>query len=76
VKVQFSISFMLSIRSIIVKTLIGQVKFHIIHAKTLFLLSLANINKLKVYFNNFFNVIITLKGDILVIQRFKYLFFL
>jgi hypothetical protein len=46
------------------------------HAKTLFLLSLADINKLKVYFNNLFNVIITLKGDVLVIRRFKYLFLL
>jgi hypothetical protein len=46
------------------------------HAKTLFLLSLANINKLRVYFNNFFNIIVTLKGDVLVIRRFKHLFLL
>jgi alpha-N-acetylglucosamine transferase len=59
-----------------VETLISQVKFYIIYAKTLFLLSLANINKLRVYFNNLFNIIITLKGDILVIQRFKHLFLL
>jgi len=34
---------------------------------TLFLLSLANIDKLGVHFNNLFNVIITLKGDVLVV---------
>jgi hypothetical protein len=58
---------MSSIKSIIVKTLIKQVKFYIIYVKTLFLLSLADINKLKVYFNNLSNVIVTLKGDILVV---------
>jgi hypothetical protein len=46
------------------------------HAKTLFLLSLADINKLGVYFNNFSNVIVTLKGDILVIRRFRHSFLL
>ena len=45
VKVQFSISFTLSIRFAKVETLISQVEFYIIHAKTLFLLSLADINK-------------------------------
>ena len=50
-----------------VNTPIGQVEFHIMHAKTPFLLSLANINKLKVYFNNLSNVIVTLKGDVLVV---------
>jgi hypothetical protein len=51
-----------------VKTLIGQVKFYIIYAKTLFLLSLADIDKLRVYFNNFTNLLVTLIGyNILVI---------
>ena len=75
-KVQFSISFTLSIRFAIVNTLIGQVEFHIIHAKTPFLLSLADIDKLRVYFNNLSNIIVTLKGDILVIRRFRHLFLL
>jgi len=60
VKVQFSISFTLFIRFTMVKILIGQVKFHIMHAKTLFLLSLADIYKLRVYFNNLTNLLITL----------------
>jgi hypothetical protein len=67
---------MSSIKSIIVKTLIKQVKFYIIYVKTLFLLSLADINKLKVYFNNLSNVIVTLKGDIPVIRRFRHSFLL
>jgi hypothetical protein len=46
------------------------------YIKTLFLLSLADIDKLRVYFNNLFNVIITLKGDVLVIRRFRHLFLL
>ena len=59
-----------------VNTLIGQVEFYIMHAKTLFLLSLADMDKLGVYFNNLFNVLVTLKGDILVVRRFRHLFLL
>jgi hypothetical protein len=59
-----------------VETLIKQVEFYIIHAKTLFLLSLADIDKLRVYFNNFSNVIVTLKGNILVVRRFGHSFLL
>jgi len=59
-----------------VETLIGQVEFYIMIAKTLFLLSLADINKLGVYFNNLSNVIVTLKGDVLIVRRFSYSFLL
>jgi hypothetical protein len=64
------------IRFAIVKTLIGQVKFYIIYAKTLFLLSLADINKLRVYFNNLTNSLVTLTRSVLVIRRFSYSFLL
>jgi hypothetical protein len=67
VKVQFGIGFMSFIGFTIVETLIRQVEFHIIHAKTLFLFSLADMDKLKVYFNNLFNVIITPNSEVLVI---------
>ncbi len=67
VTIQFSISLTSLIRSIKVKTLIRQVEFHVILAKTLFLLSLEDINKLGVYFNNLTNYIITPKGDVLVV---------
>ena len=50
-----------------VNILIGKVKFYIIKVNTPFLLSLANINKLGVYFNNLINILIILKGNILVI---------
>ncbi len=50
-----------------VDTLIGKVEFYIIKANTPFLLSLANINKLGVYFNNLINMLITLKDNVLVI---------
>jgi hypothetical protein len=56
--------------------LIKQVEFYIILVKTLFLLSLTNINKLKVYFNNLINSLITLTRNILVICYFNYSFLL
>jgi len=46
------------------------------HAKTLFLLSLADIDKLKVYFNNLTNSLVTSTGSILVIRHFGYSFLL
>jgi hypothetical protein len=59
-----------------VETPIGQVEFHIMHAKTPFLLSLADMDKLGVYFNNLSNVIVTPKGDVPVIRRFRHSFLL
>ena len=59
-----------------VKTPIRQVEFHIIYTKTLFLLSLADMDKLGVYFNNLSNVIVTLKGDVPVVRRFGHSFLL
>jgi hypothetical protein len=56
--------------------LIKQVEFYIILIKTLFLLSLANINKLEVYFNNFTNSLITLTRNVLVVRHFNYSFLL
>ena len=77
VKVQFGISSTLFIRSIIVETLIGQVEFYIITLKTPFLLSLADINKLGVYFNNLTNLLITsTSNSVLVMRRFSYSFLL
>jgi hypothetical protein len=77
VKVQFGISFILFIRFTKVEILIRQVKFHIIIVKTLFLLSLADIDKLRVYFNNFTNLLVTLTSyNVLVVRRFGHLFLL
>ena len=52
INIQFSISLTALIRSVAVKTLIGLVDFYIVKADTPFLLYLADINRLQVYYNN------------------------
>ena len=59
VNVKFGISSSSSLGSILVNTLIGQVRFHIFNTDTPFLLSLADIDKLKVYFNNLRNILVS-----------------
>jgi hypothetical protein len=46
------------------------------HAKTLFLLSLANMDKLGVYFNNLTNSLVTSTRSVLIVRRFSYSFLL
>ena len=58
VNVQFSISLTISIGSVAVKTLIGLVDFYIVKADTPFLLYLADINRLQVYYNNVMDTLI------------------
>jgi hypothetical protein len=62
VNIQFGIGSISSIGSAIVSTPIGQVQFHIMPLKTPFLLSLADMDKLGVYFNNLTNYLITSTG--------------
>jgi hypothetical protein len=76
VTVQFGIGSTSSIGSTIVETPIGQVEFHIIMAKTPFLLSLADMDKLGVYFNNLSNVMVTPNSDVPVVRRFGHSFLL
>jgi hypothetical protein len=52
VNVQFSIRSAALIGSVIIKTPIGLIDFHIIKANTPFLLCLIDIDKLRVYYNN------------------------
>jgi len=52
VNVQFSIGSTALIRLVAVKTLISLVNFHIVKADTPFLLYLADIDRLQVYYNN------------------------
>jgi hypothetical protein len=60
-----------------VPILIRTVEFYIINANILFLLSLVNINKLKVFLNNITNIlIITNSGSVPIVRRFRYLFML
>ena len=52
INVQFSIGLTTLIRSVTVKTLISPVDFHIVKADTPFLLCLADMDRLQVYYNN------------------------
>jgi hypothetical protein len=77
VTVYFSIGSSTSISSAVIETPIGQVQFHIMLSKTLFLLSLDDIDKLRVYFNNLTNCIVTSTGrHVPIVRRFGYSFLL
>jgi hypothetical protein len=81
VNVQFGISSTILIKSVTVKTPIGLVNFYIVKADTPFLLCLADMDRLQVYYNN---VIDTLIGPITalgskyitlpIIQQFRHPF--
>jgi hypothetical protein len=74
VNVQFDIESASSIESLIIDTSFDIVKFHVIKTDTSFLLSLADMNRLKVYFNNVKNILIMIaqfeKSLLSVIRRF------
>ena len=58
INVQFGISLTTLIRLVKVKTLISLVNFHIVKADTPFLLCLADIDRLQVYYNNITDTLI------------------
>ena len=75
--VQFGIGSISFIKSINILISIDQIKFHIIKIDTSFLLCLADLNRLKVYFNNVKNVLISEnKKTFSMIKRFEHSFFL
>ena len=75
--VQFGIESISSIESIAIATPIDQVEFHIIKADTPFLLCLADLDRLKVYFNNVENILISEKKKTFsMIRRFGHPFLL
>jgi hypothetical protein len=78
VNVQFEIGSTPSIGSLTIDTPFGLVEFHVIKADTPFLLSLADMDRLKVYFNNVENTLfmITKNRDLPVIRRFDHDFLL
>jgi hypothetical protein len=76
VTVQFGIGSTSSIGSTKVITPIGEVEFHVMLAKTPFLLSLADMDKLGVYFNNLTDRIVTPTGEVPVVRRFGHSFLL
>jgi hypothetical protein len=85
VNVQFNIESARSIESLTIDTPFGVVEFHVVKADTPFLLSLADMNRLKVYFNNVTNSLIQMvntngilrkKESFPVIRRFGHGFLL
>jgi hypothetical protein len=76
VNVQFEIESTSSIESLTIDTPFGLVKFHVIKADTPFLLSLADMNRLKVYFNNIENLLMSKIKTSPVIRRFGHGFLL
>ena len=67
---------MFSISSFVLNTPIRVIKFNVIYVNVPLLLYLADINRLKVIYNNIKNVLITLSKIVLVVRYFKYFFFI
>src|SRR6266568_1972490 len=59
INIQFGIGFTPFIGSITVNTPVGNIEFHIVKANTPFLLCFVDMDTLKVYYNNFKNVLVT-----------------
>jgi hypothetical protein len=64
VSVQFGISIASSIGTVEVNSLIGKIHFHVVYVNTPFLLCLADIDSLQVYYNNLKDIIITCTGTV------------
>jgi hypothetical protein len=76
VSIQFGIGMAFSIGTVEINSPIGKVHFHVVYADTPFLLCLADIDSLQVYYNNLKNIIITCTGAVQVVWRFGHLFLL
>jgi hypothetical protein len=76
INVQFEIESTFSLKSISIDTSIKLVKFHVIKTDTSFLLSLADMNRLKAYFNNVENLLIDTIKILSIIRRFDHDFLL
>jgi hypothetical protein len=57
-----------------VDTPVGRVEFHVVHADTPFLLCLADMDALQVYYNNLSDTLVTPTGSFSVIRRFGHPF--
>ena len=81
VNIQFGIGLTVLIKLVKVKTLISLVNFYIVKVDTLFLLYLADIDRLQVYYNNVTDTLISpvtapgsKQATLLIIRRFGHLF--
>jgi hypothetical protein len=72
--IQFGIGSTILIRLVIVKTLISPVDFYIVNTDTPFLLCLADIDKLRVYYNNVTDTLIGPALTLPITRRFRYPF--
>jgi hypothetical protein len=70
VTVQFGIGSTSSIGSAQITTPIGTIEFHIVKVDTPFLLCLADMDNLRVYFNNLRNLLVTPDDKVPVVRRF------
>ena len=76
VTVRFGIGDSSSIGSSVLETPIGEVEFHIMPNELPFLLSLADMDRLKVYYNNVTDYIVSPAGKVPVVRRFGHPFLL
>jgi hypothetical protein len=78
INIQFDIESARSIKSLIIDISFEVVKFHMIKTNISFLLNLADINRLKIYFNNVKNILMMIaqleKSFLSVIRRFDHEF--
>ena len=76
VTIKFGIGISSCIGSSRINTPVGDVEFYIMMAPTPFLLSLADMDRLSVYYNNLNDTLVTSQGVIPVIRRFGHCFLL
>jgi hypothetical protein len=76
VNIKFDIGTTSSVGSIRVTTSIGKAEFYIVLADTLFLLSIADMDRLNTYLNNTRNILVTPQGEVAVVQQFSHSFLL
>ena len=69
VKVQFGIGESVSLGTTEIRPPVGKVLFHVVPADTTFLLFLADMDRLKIKFDNIENVVITHTQDVPVVRR-------
>ncbi|KAI1004852.1 hypothetical protein K3495_g3366 [Podosphaera aphanis] len=75
-KISFGMGSADSIGSLHVNSLIGLIEFHVLHADTPFLLSIADMDRLNIYYNKISNTIVTPSFSYPVIRRFGHPFLL
>lgn len=76
VTVQFGVGSATSIGTTTINTPIGEVKFHVVEVDTPFLLCLADMDKLGVYYDNTRDVLVTSTKEVPVFRRFGHAFLL